>query len=420
MPFVRRVIDYRGGTFNSLPIFSLIPYVMLLPLAILALRSDRLARVTNTFKLLALVWLATFTYGLLVGFANGNFAAALFSFIQYTLPMSVGLWLAGQPVEISMGLRRVSIILLIYGSIVAFYGIAQYINPPPWDVNWVLLSDFTSSGAPEPFSMRIFSTLNSTGPCADFLAIVIIMSLRFFRLRGLWVLPISAALAAALLLTLVRASWIAMVLGMIVYLILSPRRLNTFPILGVFAFALIVMISGLPKYLGADSRTTAVVDRISTFNDINGDASAVERQDAMGQAAEHSLLNPLGDGLGTLGSSARLSANGGLLGTTLDSGYFSRLIELGWIGFTGYCFVLFGGVVAIFNAPAKLRRRNDQDFKVAVAMCTAVSVALIWLDAAGDSHYGVDAIFFWISMSVCGSLPMHCLPAQTKRNAARL
>lgn len=404
-PFIRRYIDWKSGAFNSLALFSLVPYAMLVPLAVMSFSTVRLRRISPTFKTLATVWLGTFSYGLVLGIVNGNVASATFSFIQYVSPMVVGFWLTGQPINITAAFRRVAIILCVFGTGVAVYGIFQYISPPPWDVFWIYSTDFTSSGLPEPFQMRIFSTLNSAGPCADVLDLVILLALQFFRLRSIWVLPVSTALGAALMLTLVRVDWIALVIGVVVYILLSPRRLNAIPILGIFAFSIVLMITTLPTLLGADTHTMAIVDRLSTFNDINDDVSAVDRKSEISDAASHSLLNPIGDGLGTIGVSARLNAHGNLLGVVLDSGYLSRLVELGWIGFVGYCYVLFAGVVSIIRAPSLAGRNKDYDFRTVVATAAAMCIALIWLDAAADSHYGVDAVLFWIAMSLAGANP---------------
>jgi hypothetical protein len=45
------------------------------------------------------------------------------------------------------------------------YGIYQFVVAPEWDKFWLIESKmFTSSGNPEPFGMRVWSTLHSTGP----------------------------------------------------------------------------------------------------------------------------------------------------------------------------------------------------------------------------------------------------------------
>ncbi|GAC1305552.1 MAG: hypothetical protein NVS2B3_01520 [Vulcanimicrobiaceae bacterium] len=399
IPLLRRFLDWKSGSFSTQPILSLLPYLALLPLVWLCLQPSRMRKINRRFKFFALIWSITFGYGLAVGFANGNGSAASFAFMQYMFPMVLGFWFAGQPIDISIALRRATMLACVYGTIVAAYGVAQYISPAPWDVFWVVAANWTSSGPPLPYSLRIFSTLNSTGPCADFLALAIVLSLRFFRLRSVWILPVSAVLGAALMLTLVRATWIGLVAGVLVYILLSPRRLNAIPIIAIFGVLLAVSVFALPAYLGADNKAAAIVDRMSTFGDINGDASAVARQNEIGQSFAHSLTNPVGEGLGTLGAGARLSSNSDLLGENLDSGYLSRLLELGWLGFGGYCFVVFGGMISIVGAPRALGRRLDPEFCTVAATAAAVAATLIWLDAAGDSHYGIDGLFFWVAMS---------------------
>jgi len=60
---------------------------------------------------------------------------------------------------------------------------------------------------PLPFAMRVFSTLNSPGPAADFFALTMLLTLPLLRLRNIWTWPLFAALGAALLLTLIREAW---------------------------------------------------------------------------------------------------------------------------------------------------------------------------------------------------------------------
>lgn len=402
-PFLRRVVDWKSGAFNLQSPFGALPYVMLVPLAIFCLQSGRIRAVSFPFKILLAAWALTFGYGLTIGILKGNFAAATYSFVQYVGPAIVGLWLAGLPIGSAAALRRATIIFLTYAVIVAGYGIAQYVSPAPWDVLWVIGSGFLSAGYPTPYSMRIFSTLNAPGPCADFLALAILLSMQFFRLRAIWVLPITAALGAALALTLVRTTWIALIIGIVVYLALSPRRLQAFPIVVIFSSLLFIAIVSLPTFLGADSKSTAIVDRINTFGELNADVSVNDRQGEIADATVVALNNPIGDGLGTLGVSARLNANSSdQLAANLDSGYFARVLELGWLGLGGYLFVTFGALYWLSRAPKIRGYGRDRDFQVTIAMASAVVVALIWSDASGDAHYGIDGLIFWIASSACG------------------
>jgi len=93
-PLLRRLIDWHNGFFNPVQIASTIPFLATLPLALVALRPERLARIPSALKVLACVWVATFAYGLMLAVLFGNLAAGVYETIQYLVPMLAGLWLA--------------------------------------------------------------------------------------------------------------------------------------------------------------------------------------------------------------------------------------------------------------------------------------------------------------------------------------
>jgi hypothetical protein len=168
----------------------------------------------------------------------------------------------------------------------------------------------------------------------------------------------------------------------------------------------------LPAFLGAGQNSDVITSRISTLGDVSHDDSALARSGEIQDSIQAGLANPLGGGLGNVGSSSALSANpSSASGNNLDSGYLARLLELGWLGFAGYLFVVIGSAVAI---AAGMARSEQPEWKaVAVAICAA----LIWSDAAGDVHLGLAGLFFWIAVG----FGMHGLSRerQTSRRRAR-
>ena len=410
-PLLRRLIDWHNGFFNPVQITSLIPFLLTLPLALVALRPDRLARIAPALKLLACVWVATFGYGLILSFLFGNVAAGVYASIQYLVPMLAGLWLAGSDLDDAQLMRRLSRIVLPLALVISGYAVAQFVNPAPWDVLWITGGNFTSMGDPSPFGLRVFSTLNSTGPAADFFGICIIFSLPFLRLRSVWVWPLIAALGSALLLTLVREAWVALVVGATAYLVLSPLRFRAAPFLAICAVVFSVLVSSLPAFLGAGQNSDVITSRISTLGDVSHDSSALARTGEIQDSIQAGLANPLGGGLGNVGSSSALSANpSSASGNNLDSGYLARLLELGWLGFAGYLFVAIGSAVAIVRGMARSEHREWK--AVAVAICAA----LIWSDAAGDAHLGLNGFLFWTAVG----FGMHGLSRERQASRRRM
>jgi hypothetical protein len=258
-------------------------------------------------------------------------------------------------------------------------------------------------GEPVPFGLRIFSTLNAAGPAADFFAIIILFALPHCRLRNLWSWPLMTLAGGALLITLVRASWIALIVGAVVYLLGSPRRFRTLPFLVAYVSLLVFLMGSLPALLGAGQDSDVITARIATLGDVSHDNSALARSMEISESIQQGLANPLGEGLGQIGASSALSSNPSTAsGNVLDSGYLARFLELGWLGFAGYAFVVFGsfGVLVVRLLRGGAGRKLSGETLVIVSTAAAMCVALLWLDAAGDSHLGLDGLLFWIALGI--------------------
>jgi putative inorganic carbon (HCO3(-)) transporter len=404
-PLVRRLVDWHNGFFNPVQISSLLPYLATIPLALIVFRRDRVARLTPAFKMFAWVWLGAFAYAFLIALVSGSIFAAAYEAQQYLVPMLIGLWLAGVDVDQKTLMKRLSFILLTLAGVIAIYGLAQFVAPAPWDVLWIEGGQYTSMGAAVPFGLRIFSTLNSAGPAADFFALSIVFALPFCRIQTIWVWALMTLIGGALLVTLVRASWIAGICGVVVYLFASPRRFQTLPFVILYAFILSVLVAGLPALLGAGQDSDVITARINTLNDVSHDNSALARTGEIQNSIIQGIEYPIGIGLGNIGSSSFISSNAdALTNNVLDSGYLARFLELGWLGFAGYIFVIFGSFGSMITSLVRAKTRKDQVISreaiVSVATALAMSAALIWEDAAGDAHLGLDGVYFWIALGM--------------------
>ena len=403
-PLLRRLLDYRQGAFNPVQVTSLIPFLLMVPFVVWCFRPERLARLSPMFRFAAYAWAIAFVYALGVGAVAGAFSAAAFEFVQYLFPMLAGIWLAGQDIPVAQCLQRLVRIVLPCAGVVAAYGLAQWVQPPPWDVMWVQGSEFVSVGDPSPFVMRVFSTLNAPEPAADFFALTIVLVLPLLRLRSLWAWPLVGALGAALLLTMIREAWVAVVLGSIVYLAVSPRRLAVLPSLAVLVTLIVFLVSALPALMGSGTGSDIISTRISTLTDVDHDGSALERQQEIEDSLQAGLENPAGTGLGTVGAASKLGNYApSSIGKALDSGYFSRFIEMGWAGLAAYLAVALGVPLAMGYALFRPGGSATTDVKVAGATAIALCATLAFSDAANDAHLGFDGFFFWVALGL-GSL----------------
>jgi putative inorganic carbon (hco3(-)) transporter len=402
-PLARRLLDWASGAFNPIQIMSLVPFLITMAFAFLCFRREHLKRVSPALKILGSIWVATFTLGLFIAFFRGSVSAGMYEFIEYVVPMLAGFWLAGQDLDAAEIMRRTALIVLPLGAVVAIYGLIQFVQPSPWDALWVLGSGFQDSvGSPEPFTMRVFSTLPSPGPAADFLTFTILLALPYLRIKTIWMWPLVGLLSAALLLTLVREAWVGLVVGLVVFLALSPSRFRSLPFIIICGAIALSLVSSLPTLLGGVAQGDVLSSRIATLGDVNHDTSAIARQGEIQDALEQSVENPVGSGLGSFGAASKLSNPSDPIGNVMDSGYMARLLELGWVGFAGYLFVLVGSflVLAWASLSNRLNLRITQNAQVAAAGSAAIAAALLWSDAAGDAHIGLDGFVFWIALGI--------------------
>ena len=395
-PFLRRLVDWRVGSYNTVQVLSVLPLAALIPFFVVVMRRERLARIPAAFKLFAAVWLAAMAYGLLIGAATSSVGAALFECAQYSLPVFAGAWLVSEPGDRDVVASRAATIAIVLGIPFAGYAIYQWISPPPWDVFWVLSADLASVGQPYPMALRVFSTLNAPGPCADFLMVVILLCVARTSIRSLWWTGLAVALSgAAILMTLVRSSWVAVVVGIAAFLLASPRRLRALPFVAAFGLLVVALIPALPQLLGSQYTGSAIAERLGTFGDVEHDDSALTRKSEIADTVNVAMDNPQGLGLGAVGVASKLAAESGGLVIAIDSGYAARFLELGYAGFIAYCFVTFGSLAYLVWATFS---PTTQPRGIGIALGVSICAALVWMDAAVDSHASLDGVMFWIAL----------------------
>jgi len=204
---------------------------MLVPLALLCFRKERLARLTPLLRVLAYVWLATFAYGFAIAAAVGSINAAVFELVQYLVPMLGGIWLAQQELPLEGAARRLTAIVLPCARGRRLYtGSSSGSSPRLGTRCGSRARDSPRRRMPLPFAMRVFSTLNSPGPqrilraddAAHVAALAPAQHLDVAALRR------SRRRAAA---DLIREAWVGLLVGTLVYLLMSPRRFAALPAL---------------------------------------------------------------------------------------------------------------------------------------------------------------------------------------------
>jgi len=397
MPEIRRIIDWRSS-FHALSVLSVVPLASLLP-SLLLLPQDW-SKVGSVYARITAGWLLAFGYALIISLANHGLLSPIYATILFCLPIAFGLTISSvKDPDITRMYCRLSDSLLLLMTVSAVYGLYQYVSPPPWDVYWAQQADVEGSqGATVAFGFRIFGTLNSTGPFAAALIMTMLFNLPRLSLRRWYAIAAYVPMSLALALTSVRSCWIGLAIGVVLYVAFAANRKVILS--SIVAIAVVIAIS--TALISATVKDAAIAlntinARITSFSSLDYDNSTDVRKAETAEAYSQSLEQPLGLGLGTVGTATKLSSGSTI---SLDNGYLARLVEMGFFGFAVYLICLTMGVVYAFKAYRLAR--HTQQFQVvdilAVTLCA--QIVLLSLEAASDSHLGFSGMFFWAALAI--------------------
>ena len=380
-PFVRRVLDYRHGWSPTSPALLAPPVVAALSILTLMRHARELRGRLFAPYLLILIALA---YGYSIGVINAGIFPASYALLTWLAPLVFGVHLAlswRDYVELKVAISKTFAVAL---PVLAFYGVYQFVRIPPWDAQWMINADLKSIGAPLPFLVRVFGTLNTPGPYAAFLLAGILMMLTgkgFMRFPGI------AAALIALLLTRTRAAWVAFMIGLVIQqlsqpVVRLPRRLLTLTIVAVLAAPL----TQIPAF-----RST-IVNRMSTLQSISSDNSFVKRVQFSEAAAQGIVETAAGNGLGTTGGAIKLTT-GNVGVRSLDNGFLELFYLYGWPG--GTMFML--GIAALLYQSFRFAEARRDPFAGAVR---ASGIALVAILPIGDVFSGSTGAMLWAMMGL--------------------
>lgn len=375
-PFLRRIHDFSQG-WNPFSVILVAPYVLLVPLAMVVLKNLPQLRRQPLVPLIPV--LAGLLWAFLVGVWNFGIPSAVIGAVEWTSGPLILLYmlLCGKPFRY----HRFGVWLSWIIVVEVAYGIFQWASPPPWDAKWLVDSNMTSSmGIPEPFLMRTFGTLNSTGIYSFVCAFYLIAGVRW---KGYLFLAIPTI--AALATTQVRAAWIIAVLGILIALVLQPGRARwgmllrltiIGGVLGVFAVPLASKYGNLGK-------------RFETLGNISSDGSYHDRSRLVDAAIETLINLPQGAGLGSVGRGAKVTGNG-IEG--LDNGFIAVTYMMGWMGAACYLggFLVMAGMSIFMGNPNRPER----------AAMGGLVLVLFLSNAFGPSFSDIGGIISWSSVGI--------------------
>lgn len=365
-PFIRRLADYQLGAFTP-PKEALI---LLAPFAVTSICLLTVFRHGRTLLRLDVVpfllcMLGVF-YGFLVGLPLVGPFDATISLLEWLTPLLLGFHVLVLWTRFPQHRRIVRTTFILGAFVLGTYALIQFFFLPAWDRLWMIGSEMTSIGHPEPFEVRVFSMLNAPGP---FSVILIPGLLLLFESRSMFAKLTAVPGYVGFLLSLVRSSWGAWMLGMLYLVWRLTGRMRA----RLLALTVVMALAVVPVAMMGEISEVAST-RVETLGDIGDDGSLAARQGMYRTATINALVNPLGEGLGS---------------ERFDSGYVTILWQLGWVGGSLY----LGGLLWLLWSAVLSPSAKPPDQFTAILAATALAYA--GLLAFGTEHIGVAGCVLW-------------------------
>jgi O-Antigen ligase len=355
--FIRRIIDYRTG-YSEVNAVLAAPY-----LAALVCTPTVFAR-SDVWRLrISVPFILAFTaslYGLFVGLLFTPAKNLVVSGLAWFCPLIFGFYML---TEMTSSSRRDEHLAALertfsWGTLImGFYGVYQFLTAPRWDVIWMTetLPKMGSIGSPEPYEIRVFSTMNGPGALAYALTTGLLVLLARRRAISL---ASAAAGFSALLLSSVRASWGVLVIGLVLFAWREKRYI------GKLLAASCLLIACASVVMLIQPLRERVEDRFASFSHMSDDTSYQERTSGYEEMVTYAAETPLGDGLGILDAKFQGKTSLG----ARDSGIWEIILSLGWIGAAVYFLALGALAWTAWNT------RVAHDPVHSVAVCIAVGL----------------------------------------------
>jgi len=331
-PFLRRVVDLSAG-YDPLGLMLVGPLLGLaLPGLGLLKYGDHRGWTSERLAPILLV-AGTIVWAMLLSMNVGAWTDTASGVLKWGVPLVYAATLLAEDVDRDEMLDAAAGTFGFVLPIVGLYGIAQYVDPPAWDRAWLQYASIMSAGRPEPFAVRVFSTLNGPASCATFLATGLLLV--GFLKRGWWVLPIALPAVIALFLTSYRTAWISLA-GAVVYATLfSATRLRAGAVVAIAA------IGGLLAMMTVPEIADMLGDRLATFGSVGQDVSAIERMEQFVQLWSRAEDYMLGNGFTVVdvGSAGVMAIDGMLIASWTMMGLVGGLVCL-----AGFLWAIFRAI----------------------------------------------------------------------------
>jgi hypothetical protein len=365
--FVRRLADFRMGAFTDSNPILLAPHLAILVCGHALYLNLPKVKEQRTFPFVLALAGVLYAYCTGLLYPGASATSVTVAALEWITPILFGHYLYvnwRRYPEYSQVTRK---IFLCGALLMGLYGVYQYVVAPEWDRLWLIGSGMTSSsGIPEPYGLRVWSTLNSMGVFADVIATALLV---LVSCNSPIVFPAAVFGSLAFLFTSVRTGWLGWLAGMILISTSLRPKQQTRLVIGALILALCVV-----PVVSMEPFATNVSKRLNSLSDLDNDNSAQVRQAIYKDFFSSGMYNILGDGIGVY--------------DTIDSGPASFVKELGWLGLIPYAGSLFLSIIILLR---NLRKYSDLFIKIACA----ILLKSMFFFLASRITVGTTGIIIW-------------------------
>ena len=337
---VRRLADQQAGWDPENPVL-LTPYLCCLfaGLGFLDYWKRPVPRYIGPFLVLA----GGIAYGAVLAIVQGRMLSTIVDVMKWSVGPLFAVYVLANHDRIAQ-MRSVFESCLVWaGASMAAYGIAQFIDPPIWDITWMRGAaelGLDSIGQPEPFGVRVFSTLNSPGSLGIVLSAAIVCALKRRLPASVFTITL---MIVGLALCQYRSIWAATVLAVLMVVLSRKAAVRMSNIVALIVAGLVLCSSAAVPRI-----REAVAQRASTLSVLERDASLQSRLAQYASLARQDNL-VAGQGLAINGSVRRLDRE---LPVHLDGAIIEIWLALGIVVGTAFLGALAALLVPLFGVAA--------------------------------------------------------------------
>jgi O-antigen ligase len=279
--------------------------------------------------------------------------------------------------DLANAMARMFLVVL---PVTGLYGVWQYVNPPAWDVFWMNYASITSAGYPLPYMVRVFSTMNGPATYGTFTATGLLL-IGFLR-PGWQSLLAMAPAALGLLLSLYRASWLALALGVLFCLLFAATRLRA----ATTAAGIAIAAAGAVLFTPFGD---VIITRLQSLGSGSEDGSGAERLEEFVTLWNMPDGNVLGTGytVTDAGVAGAMPIDGQIIASWLAFG-----IPVGLVCLAAYLWVACWSVSAAWRMPTR---------EGVVLGALALGAMLIHMPLTSIASGEISALFWMIFAAAC-------------------